>query len=432
MRQRAMSGRGQAYTWVRTSGRCDDVAPRGRRSPETACLPWTFAPAGLHTGERLIFLEGESMKPLLVLLALLTSHAVSAQLLDFDSVCASPPCSVGTRYAPSGVSFTPNTSSIVAAGTNGLNGPVGGVRYLSIAAFPYQTSITLARQATFFAMQLSRASTSSGTVTVAVTWLKAGVPVSNQNVVLTTVNTWSVASASVPGGFDSIFIDASGGANLTFGIDGIQFGGTCYGFADVQPADSFCNASEWLANRGVTLGCVAGQYCPTQNVTRAQMALFMNRLGNALVPRILKVEDSLSSTFSPGAFLCRIELEVAPYPRIAWVVSTNRLVGFSGPKTVGFRIHHSTDGGVNWVGSDGFFMDGSGTTGDRRVVAENAVVALAAGIRHAVSVRAQSQTDTNPLQNDCELFVLSLPAVSGATAPFDSRPGPQQAGGASP
>jgi hypothetical protein len=60
----------------------------------------------------------------------------------------------------------------------------------------------------------------------------------------------------------------------------------CGGFTDVTTGDIFCDASEWLKNRGVTTGCTATQYCPTQNVSRAQMALFMQRLGDAISPAI--------------------------------------------------------------------------------------------------------------------------------------------------
>jgi hypothetical protein len=60
----------------------------------------------------------------------------------------------------------------------------------------------------------------------------------------------------------------------------------CGGFTDVTTGDSFCNASEWLKNRGVTLGCTATTYCPSQTVTRAQMALFMQRLGDAIAPAV--------------------------------------------------------------------------------------------------------------------------------------------------
>jgi len=46
-------------------------------------------------------------------------------------------------------------------------------------------------------------------------------------------------------------------------------------FSDVAPTDSFCKHVHLLAAQNVTLGCVAGQYCPSQTVTRDAMASFI-------------------------------------------------------------------------------------------------------------------------------------------------------------
>jgi hypothetical protein len=35
---------------------------------------------------------------------------------------------------------------------------------------------------------------------------------------------------------------------------------------------------EWMADRGITVGCRSGEFCPDKPVTRAQMATFMRRL----------------------------------------------------------------------------------------------------------------------------------------------------------
>ena len=58
----------------------------------------------------------------------------------------------------------------------------------------------------------------------------------------------------------------------------------CAGFTDVDSASPFCDEVQWMKNRGVTLGCTATEYCPNQDVTRLQMALFMFRLGDTLFP----------------------------------------------------------------------------------------------------------------------------------------------------
>jgi hypothetical protein len=54
----------------------------------------------------------------------------------------------------------------------------------------------------------------------------------------------------------------------------------CTPFNDVLAADSFCSSIQWMYNRGISLGCTASQYCPSNFVRRDQMAAFMFRLGN--------------------------------------------------------------------------------------------------------------------------------------------------------
>jgi hypothetical protein len=46
-------------------------------------------------------------------------------------------------------------------------------------------------------------------------------------------------------------------------------------FGDVQPGDFGFQFIEALAASGVTGGCGGGNYCPNNNVTRAQMAVFL-------------------------------------------------------------------------------------------------------------------------------------------------------------
>ena len=63
----------------------------------------------------------------------------------------------------------------------------------------------------------------------------------------------------------------------------------CAGFTDTPDdgtgAAAFCPSVQWVKNRAITLGCTSTTlYCPSQNVTRLQMAAFMNRVGKALTP----------------------------------------------------------------------------------------------------------------------------------------------------
>ena len=51
-------------------------------------------------------------------------------------------------------------------------------------------------------------------------------------------------------------------------------------FTDVPNSNPFHADIDALVDSGVTAGCGGGKYCPKANVTREQMAAFMNRLGS--------------------------------------------------------------------------------------------------------------------------------------------------------
>jgi len=94
--------------------------------------------------------------------------------------------------------------------------------------------------------------------------------------------------------------------------------GPCAGFTDVLDSESYCLSARWLRNREITLGCTTTQYCPTGSVTRAQMALFMNRLGTALATDVRHRQAQLANVTlaaaAPGTLLC----ETAPYTTLAF------------------------------------------------------------------------------------------------------------------
>jgi len=95
----------------------------------------------------------------------------------------------------------------------------------------------------------------------------------------------------------------------------------CAGFGDVDLDDAMCRNVEWIRNRGVTLGCVAGaSYCPSGNVTRLQMAAFMNRLGSALTPDVRIVEASGAALdLVASATLCTLALPARSQVRTATI-----------------------------------------------------------------------------------------------------------------
>ena len=75
----------------------------------------------------------------------------------------------------------------------------------------------------------------------------------------------------------------------------------------------------WIKNRSVTLGCTATTYCPNEDVSRLQMAAFMNRAGNVLTPSVLNREEAGTTLdFSSDHVVCQTpDLPALPrdYPR---------------------------------------------------------------------------------------------------------------------
>jgi hypothetical protein len=256
---------------------------------------------------------------------------------------------MGGQYP--GASFWPSSLLIVAPGTEGLTGPLGG-KYLSVPPLvPGGMSARFPKYMVTGSVKVSRANTTAGQVTVEVTLFRNGSPAGISNVVVNAVNEW-VDVPLVPDirpEFDEVRIRSIDPA-ATIGIDALQFVSVCFGFTDVQPSDLYCNAVEWLGNRNVTFGCGTNQYCPDANVTRGQMALFMLRLGNALTPKVTQADCTRTSAFAPPQRDCVVAIESATYPRVA---SANLACGLSSAnpvtKAVMSNVEVSTDGGTTWT-----------------------------------------------------------------------------------
>jgi hypothetical protein len=94
-------------------------------------------------------------------------------------------------------------------------------------------------------------------------------------------------------------------AALGLAASGPAVAANCDTFTDVQTTDSYCPAVQWLKNRQITLGCTSTTlYCPADTVTRASMALFMNRLGVALTPQFVSGQSGIvPAAVAPGQFL---------------------------------------------------------------------------------------------------------------------------------
>ena len=56
-------------------------------------------------------------------------------------------------------------------------------------------------------------------------------------------------------------------------------------FVDVPPDNPLAADIEWLESHGITIGCSPNQFCPTDPVTREQMAAFLHRFALSGVVR---------------------------------------------------------------------------------------------------------------------------------------------------
>lgn len=127
-------------------------------------------------------------------------------------------------------------------------------------------------------------------------------------------------------------------------LPGFAVAAPCAGFNDVDATSAFCANVEWVRNRGVTRGCVAGLYCPDEAVSRLSMAAFMNRLGTALSPFRYGVRKPLQGPELTGAVTCLTPaFTPGAYARRATVDAsfTGRTVE---PTRVTLRPYYAVDG----------------------------------------------------------------------------------------
>jgi hypothetical protein len=194
----------------------------------------------------------------------------------------------------------------------------------------------------------------------------------------------------------------------------------CAGFSDVAVTDPYCPAVEWLRNRAITTGCGTGTaYCPGSEVSRAAMALFMNRLGTALTPRITFVEDAFGMVDPDVApVLCPTALTAAAsYPRQALVS-----VAFGGAAAgdLGFSARPvvSTDNGVSWqpLGAVSIRDSIAGAAWGNASVAGTVQIPALQAVRFALRVARESGT-ADFTQARCQL-AASVMNANGTSSPF--------------
>ena len=215
----------------------------------------------------------------------------------------------------------------------------------------------------------------------------------------------------------------------------------CGGFTDVDSADpvqgQFCANVEWLKNRSVTLGCATNLYCPTSFVTRSEMAAFMNRLGDALTPKIFTNTDAFASydldllESDPNAHLCKVG-PIAPvgYPQRAIIYA--QFSGYAGGALQMFGTTSASQNGGAFARTapGGIGMRASTSAAGWVNVTQTAVVDLSPGTSYQFAflvLRAQEDAALNdivslggPLGGGRCNMTVQVGSRTGTSSPFDA------------
>lgn len=133
--------------------------------------------------------------------------------------------------------------------------------------------------------------------------------------------------------------------------------GPCAGFDDVDTSTSYCSGVQWLKARGITLGCDATHYCPNDVVSRASMALFLQRAGTALTPQFYSKQESVAADNMDNGdnlIYCQLAIPAATYPRTARATATWQ--GASYPKPPTMHIAYQPQGGSWFYAGSGLYL----------------------------------------------------------------------------
>jgi hypothetical protein len=185
------------------------------------------------------------------------------------------------------------------------------------------------------------------------------------------------------------------------------------------------DATEWLNNRAITLGCAALLYCPNDFVTRAQMALFMQRLGVALTPIYVR-NGTGSGALDPDAspVVCQTGTFMPTgYPRTAHVHSWVSLEPASTMSVI-LEVVISTNGGASWFNPDGgagFARTGASVAGEWVHGYKDAVFSLTVGTSYMFGVRVSRQSGTADATDFRCTVTAEVINRNGASTPL-SRP----------
>lgn len=139
-------------------------------------------------------------------------------------------------------------------------------------------------------------------------------------------------------------------------------------FTDVPDTNIFHDSIAWLADNGVTKGCnppTNDEFCPNDNVTRGQMAAFMQRLAEAKVvdaATAVAADSATDSELLDGQAPSAYQTVVAGAQR-DWLVSGPVVVpGLTDTKLVEIEFNVPADGFAAVTGTASFIGFPTGAT----------------------------------------------------------------------
>lgn len=172
-------------------------------------------------------------------------------------------------------------------------------------------------------------------------------------------------------------------------------------FVDVPTDSNYCIAAEWMKQRGVTAGCSdATHYCPDQTVTRASMALFLQRLANALEPKFPRQAETFAGKVIPFMACVTPAMDMGNYVHVA--TGTAMFYAETGGATyiTSVSLMYSVDGGA-WTDWSEYVTPVTLSAGYRTANS----VSMAHHFQPHASVRFGLMVDANgvAIEGGCEL-----------------------------
>jgi hypothetical protein len=122
-------------------------------------------------------------------------------------------------------------------------------------------------------------------------------------------------------------------------------------FIDVPQNAGYCGDATWAKNANITTGCTATTFCPSSDVTRAQMVLFLRRMAVATFPTSRFTESftlppgDLDTTGVSSCTTPAIDLLATANLSFAHVHAVVSMRAGAGAADVQIRVGHSMDGG---------------------------------------------------------------------------------------